>query len=268
VLTNHHVIRGADQIQVALRDGRETLAEVIGTDPESDLAVLRIDLESLPVIKLTDTTRIAVGDVALAIGNPFGVGQTVTMGIISATGRSHLGLNAYEDFIQTDAAINPGNSGGALVNAKGALVGINTAIFSRSGGSQGIGFAIPANLARNILDELVTRGRVIRGWMGIEAQELNQELAASFGLQTAAGMIIAGVVPNGPADRAGLQPGDVLLEVDGRPVLDPRRTMSEIAAEAPGTRLPLTVVRGGERREVIIELGERPTPEARRADGA
>ncbi|TDR53806.1 serine protease DegS [Halomonas ventosae] len=266
VLTNHHVIRGADQIQVALRDGRETLAEVIGTDPESDLAVLRIDLDSLPVIELTDTTRVAIGDVSLAIGNPFGVGQTVTMGIISATGRSHLGLNAYEDFIQTDAAINPGNSGGALVNAEGALVGINTAIFSRSGGSQGIGFAIPANLARNILEELVTRGRVIRGWMGIEAQELNQELAASFGLQTPAGVIIAGVVPDGPADRAGLQPGDVLLEVDGQPVLDPRRTMSDIAAVAPGTRLPLTIVRGGERRELTIELGERPTPETRRPD--
>ena len=266
VLTNHHVIRGADQIQVALRDGRETLAEVIGTDPESDLAVLRIDLESLPVIELTDTTRIAVGDVSLAIGNPFGVGQTVTMGIISATGRSHLGLNAYEDFIQTDAAINPGNSGGALVNAEGALIGINTAIFSRSGGSQGIGFAIPANLARNILEELVTRGRVVRGWMGIEAQELNQELAASFGLQTPAGVIIAGVVPDGPADRAGLQPGDVLLEVDGKPVIDPRRTMSDIAAVPPGTRLPLTVVRGGERLEMTIELGERPTPAPRRPD--
>ncbi|MEQ6887584.1 Do family serine endopeptidase [Halomonas sp. CS7] len=260
VLTNHHVIRGADQIQVALRDGRETLAKVIGTDPESDLAVLRIELESLPVIELTDTTQIAIGDVSLAIGNPFGVGQTVTMGIISATGRSHLGLNAYEDFIQTDAAINPGNSGGALVNAEGALIGINTAIFSRSGGSQGIGFAIPTNLARSILEELVVRGRVIRGWMGIEAQELNQELAASFGLKNPIGVVIAGVVPDGPGDRAGLQPGDVLLEVDGEPVLDPRQTMSDIAAVEPGTRLPLTVVRGGERREVTIELGERPTP--------
>ena len=260
VLTNHHVISGADQIQVALRDGRETLAEVIGTDPESDLAVLRIDLDELPVIELTDSTRVAVGDVSLAIGNPFGVGQTVTMGIISATGRSHLGLNAYEDFIQTDAAINPGNSGGALINPEGALVGINTAIFSRSGGSQGIGFAIPTNLARNILEEIVTQGRVIRGWLGIEAQELNPELAASFGLEAPTGVIIAAVVPKGPADQAGLQAGDVLLEVDGQPILDPRQTMSEIAAVAPGSQLPVTVVRGGETMRVTLEVAERPTP--------
>ncbi|MDR5868383.1 Do family serine endopeptidase [Halomonas koreensis] len=260
VLTNHHVIRGADQIQVALRDGRETLAEVVGTDPESDLAVLRIDLEDPPVIALADSRRVAIGDVSLAIGNPFGVGQTVTMGIISATGRSHLGLNAYEDFIQTDAAINPGNSGGALIDPQGALVGINTAIFSRSGGSQGIGFAIPANLARNILEEIVTRGRVVRGWLGVEAQELNPELAASFGLEAPGGVIISGVIPDGPADRAGLQPGDVLLEVDDRPILDPRQTMSDIAAVAPGTRLPVTVVRGGERLEVTLRVAERPTP--------
>ncbi|PMR68742.1 Do family serine endopeptidase [Halomonas heilongjiangensis] len=263
VLTNHHVIGGADQIQVALRDGRETLAEVIGTDPESDLAVLRIDLDGLPVIELADSGDVAVGDVSLAIGNPFGVGQTVTMGIISATGRSHLGLNAYEDFIQTDAAINPGNSGGALINAEGALVGINTAIFSRSGGSQGIGFAIPANLARNILEALVTQGRVIRGWLGIEAQELNQELAASFGLQAPRGVVIAGVTPGGPAALAGLQPGDVLLAVDGRQILDARMAMSDIAAVEPGTELPLTVLRGGESLEVTLEVGERPAPELR-----
>ncbi|WP_346301877.1 Do family serine endopeptidase [Halomonas sp. BM-2019] len=266
VLTNHHVIGGADQIQVALRDGRETLAEVIGTDPESDLAVLRIDLDTLPVIELADSTEVAIGDVSLAIGNPFGVGQTVTMGIISATGRSHLGLNAYEDFIQTDAAINPGNSGGALINAEGSLVGINTAIFSRSGGSQGIGFAIPANLAANILEELVTQGRVIRGWLGVEAQELNPELAASFGLQAPRGVVIAGVVPGGPADQAGLQPGDVLLAIDNRPILDARVTMADIAAVAPGETLPLTVVRGGETLEVILEVGERPAPELRRPE--
>ncbi|WP_404374848.1 Do family serine endopeptidase [Vreelandella aquamarina] len=260
VLTNHHVINGADQIQVALRDGRETLAEVVGTDPESDLAVLRITLDNLPVIELADSEEVAVGDVALAIGNPFGVGQTVTMGIISATGRSHLGLNAYEDFIQTDAAINPGNSGGALVNPEGALVGINTAIFSRSGGSQGIGFAIPANLAHSILDELVTRGRVIRGWLGIEAQALSRELAASFGLRTPQGVIVAGVVSGGPAAQAGLQPGDVLLSIDGQVILDARATMSDIASIPPGTSLPLTIVRGGERMEMTLEVGERPVP--------
>ncbi|MDN3522372.1 S1C family serine protease [Halomonas ramblicola] len=266
VLTNHHVIGGADQIQVALRDGRETLAEVIGTDPESDLAVLRIELDDLPVIELADSSEAAIGDVALAIGNPFGVGQTVTMGIISATGRSHLGLNAYEDFIQTDAAINPGNSGGALIDPEGAMVGINTAIFSRSGGSQGIGFAIPANLARNILEELVTQGRVIRGWLGVEAQELNPELAASFGLQAPRGVVIAGVVPDGPADQAGLRPGDVLLAIDGRPILDARETMSDIAAVEPGESLPLTVIRGGETMEVTLEVGERPPPELRRPE--
>ncbi|MGP9797235.1 Do family serine endopeptidase [Halomonas sp. 86] len=258
VLTNHHVINGADEIQVALRDGRETLAEVIGTDPESDLAVLHIDLEDLPVIEIADSADVAVGDVALAIGNPFGVGQTVTMGIISATGRNHLGLNAYEDFIQTDAAINPGNSGGALINPDGALVGINTAIFSRSGGSQGIGFAIPANLAHSVLDELVTQGRVIRGWLGIEAQALSRELAASFGLRTPQGVIVAGVASGGPADEAGLEPGDILLSVNGQTVLDARATMSNIASIPPGTTLPITIVRGGERIDISLEVGERP----------
>jgi len=260
VLTNHHVTNGADKIQVALRDGRESIAEVIGTDPESDLAVLRIPLDNLPVIKLSNSENTAIGDVALAIGNPFGVGQTVTMGIISATGRSHLGINAYEDFIQTDAAINPGNSGGALINPNGALVGINTAIFSRSGGSQGIGFAIPANLAHSVLNELVTQGRVIRGWLGIEAQTLSRELAASFGLRNPQGMIIAGAIKGGPADQAGLQPGDVLLAVDGQPVLDARATMSNIAAIKPGTRLPVTIVRNGERQDLTLEVAERPIP--------
>ncbi|MCE8014625.1 Do family serine endopeptidase [Halomonas sp. MCCC 1A17488] len=266
VLTNHHVIDGADEIQVALRDGRETLAEVIGTDPESDLAVLRIDLEQLPVIHLADTEDVVVGDIAMAIGNPFGVGQTVTMGIISATGRSHLGLSAYEDFIQTDAAINPGNSGGALINAEGSLVGINTAIFSRSGGSQGVGFAIPTRLARTILEDLVTQGRVIRGWLGIEAQEMTQDLAASFGLQAPRGVVISAVVPDGPAARAGLRPGDVLLEVDGRPILDARAAMSDIAAIEPGATLPLTLVRSGETFTVDLEVGERPLPPSRRPE--
>ncbi|MCE8023606.1 MULTISPECIES: Do family serine endopeptidase [Halomonadaceae] len=266
VLTNHHVIDGADEIQVALRDGRETLAEVIGTDPESDLAVLRIELDNLPVIEISDTNDVAVGDIAMAIGNPFGVGQTVTMGIISATGRSHLGLSAYEDFIQTDAAINPGNSGGALVNAEGALVGINTAIFSRTGGSQGVGFAIPMRLASTILDDLVTQGRVIRGWLGVEAQEMTQDLAASFGLVAPRGVVISGVVPEGPAAEAGLRPGDVLLEVDGRPILDARAAMSDIAAIQPGATLPLTLVRSGETFTVDLEVGERPLPPSRRPE--
>ncbi|WP_163649870.1 Do family serine endopeptidase [Modicisalibacter sp. 'Wilcox'] len=260
VLTNNHVIQGADQIQVALRDGRETLATLVGTDPDSDLAVLKIDLGKLPVIRLADSEKIAVGDVSLAIGNPFGVGQTVTMGIISATGRNHLGLSAYEDFIQTDAAINPGNSGGALVNAQGALVGINTAIFSRSGGSQGIGFAIPTNLAREILRQIITHGRVIRGWLGIEAQEITPNLAASFGLKAAQGVVISSVLPNGPGDKAGLQPGDVMTAIDGKPILDPRVAMADIAEIKPGTQLPVTIIRGGERRTVTIEVGERPIP--------
>lgn len=260
VLTNHHVINDADQIQVALRDGRETLAEVIGTDPESDLAVLRIGLDDLPVIELTDSSHSAVGDISLAIGNPFGFGQTVTMGIISATGRNHLGLTAYEDFIQTDAAINPGNSGGALINPEGSLVGINTAIFSRTGGSQGIGFAIPTNLARSILEEIVTQGRVIRGWLGIEAQELNPELAISFGLEAHAGVIIAGVTPDGPADQAGLMPGDIVLEINGRSTIDPRRTMADIAAVEPGSQIPISIVRGGERMDFTLDVAERPIP--------
>ena len=258
VLTNHHVISGADEIQVALRDGRETLADVIGTDPESDLAVLKIDLADLPVIPLGNSQNVAVGDVSLAIGNPFGVGQTVTMGIISATGRNHLGLSAYEDFIQTDAAINPGNSGGALVNAAGALVGINTAIFSRSGGSQGIGFAIPVNLARGILDELIAHGRVVRGWLGLEVQEITSGLAASFGLNAAQGVIVSSVVQGGPAQRAGLRPGDVLLAIDDKPILDPRVAMADIADIEPGTQLPLKVVRNGETLEIEIVAGERP----------
>ncbi|SHF50606.1 serine protease DegS [Modicisalibacter ilicicola DSM 19980] len=260
VLTNHHVIRGADQIQVALRDGRETLAKVIGTDPESDLAVLKIDLDDLPIITLVDSESAEVGDVSLAIGNPFGVGQTVTMGIISATGRNQLGLSAYEDFIQTDAAINPGNSGGALINAEGALVGINTAIFSRSGGSQGIGFAIPANVAREILDELVRHGRVIRGWLGLEVQEITSDLAASFGLNAAQGVVVASVLPESPAQRAGVQQGDVLLSINGKPILDPRVAMADIADVEPDTTLPVKLMRNGETLQVEIEVGERPVP--------
>ena len=261
ILTNQHVIRGADQIQVALRDGRETLAQLVRTDPESDLAVLKIGLDGLPVIRLADSEKIAVGDISLAIGNPFGVGQTVTMGIISATGRNQLGLSTYEDFIQTDAAINPGNSGGALVNAQGALVGINTAIFSRSGGSQGIGFAIPTNLARDILSQIITNGRVIRGWLGIEVQEVTANLASSFGLNAIQGVVVANVVPGGPGAEAGLQPGDVMTAIDGKPIIDPRVAMADIAEIAPGTRLPVTYIRGGKRYTVEVVVDERPRPQ-------
>ncbi|HET8791265.1 MAG TPA: Do family serine endopeptidase, partial [Modicisalibacter sp.] len=260
VLTNHHVIRGADQIQVALRDGREALAEIVGTDPESDLAVLKIDLDNLPVISFAQSQDAEVGDIALAIGNPFGVGQTVTMGIISAKGRNHLGLTPYEDFIQTDAAINPGNSGGALINAKGALLGINTAIFSRSGGSNGIGFAIPTNLAREILNEIIVHGRVIRGWLGVEVQEITTDLAASFGLNAAQGVVIASVARGGPGDQAGLRPGDVLLTIDGKPIIDPRVAMADIADIEPGSTLPVKFVRDGEVLTVEIKVGERPIP--------
>jgi len=260
ILTNNHVISDADEIQVALRDGREAIARVIGTDPDSDLAVLKIDMDNLPVIKLSDSEDIAIGDVTLAIGNPFGVGQTVTMGIISATGRDHLGLSRYEDFIQTDAAINPGNSGGALVDANGSLIGINTAIFSRSGGSQGIGFAIPANLARSILDDIVTQGRVIRGWLGLDAQQMTPDLASSFGLKALSGVIVANVAPGGPSDKAGLRPGDILLAIDGKPILDPRETQVDIAEISPGTQLPLTIMRGGKKRQITVNVGERPQP--------
>ncbi|OHV12240.1 S1C family serine protease [Kushneria phosphatilytica] len=258
ILTNNHVISGADEIQVALRDGRETLARVIGTDPETDLAVLKIDLDNLPVISLADSAKLRIGDVALAIGNPFGVGQTVTMGIISAVGRNHLGLNAYEDFIQTDAAINPGNSGGALVNADGALVGINTAIFSRTGGSQGIGFAIPTDLARDILNDIVTKGRVVRGWLGIEAHEVPSALANSLNINAPRGVIVSDVVNGSPADKAGVKPGDVLLSVDGKTMLDAQSAMVDVAELDPGEKLPLKLYRDGKTIQVTVTVGIRP----------
>ena len=260
LLTNNHVTSGADQIVVALKDGRETTARVIGTDPETDLAVLKIDLKNLPAITVGRSDNIRIGDVALAIGNPFGVGQTVTMGIISATGRNQLGLNTYEDFIQTDAAINPGNSGGALVDANGNLTGINTAIFSKSGGSQGIGFAIPVKLALEVMKSIIEHGQVIRGWLGIEVQPLTQELAESFGLKDRPGIVVAGIFRDGPAQKAGLLLGDVILSIDGEPAGDGRRSMNQVARTKPSDKIAIQVMRNGKELTLTAEVGLRPPP--------
>jgi serine protease DegS len=258
VLTNNHVITGADEVKVLLQDGRSTRAEVVGVDKDTDLAVLRITLDDLPSVAIGSTENLRVGDVALAIGNPFGVGQTVTLGIISATGRTQLGINRYEDFVQTDAAINPGNSGGALINAYGELIGINTAIYSRSGGSQGIGFAIPAYLASNVMKQIIERGHVERGWLGIEAQDLTPQLAESFQLEDTDGMLVAGVLRGGPADQAGLQPGDVVKSINGRPVDSARSAMSQIAQAGPGVELKIEGRRNGDRLAVTATTGRRP----------
>lgn len=261
LLTNNHVTAGADQIIVALKDGRETLARVIGSDPETDLAVLKIDLPDLPAITLGRSDSIRIGDVVLAIGNPFGVGQTVTMGIISATRRNQLGLNTYEDFIQTDAAINPGNSGGALVDAQGNLLGINTAIFSRSGGSQGIGFAIPVKLALDVMRSIVEHGQVVRGWLGLEVQALTPELAESFGLLDSPGILVAGVYRDGPADKAGLQPGDVILKIADEGAQDGRTSMNQVARMKPGEKIKLNILRDGQPKSLTANIGVRPPPD-------
>jgi len=258
LLTNNHVTANAEQIVVALKDGRETLARVIGSDPETDLAVLKIDLADLPVITVGHSDRIRVGDVTLAIGNPFGVGQTVTMGIISATGRNQLGLNTYEDFIQTDAAINRGNSGGALVDAGGNLIGINTAIISESGGSQGIGFAIPVKLALEVMKSIIEHGQVIRGWLGVEVQSLTQELAESFGQEGRPGIVVAGVYRDGPAARAGLQPGDLILSIDRVQSADGRSSMNQVARARPGEKIDIDILRNGKPLTLTAEVGVRP----------
>ena len=261
LLTNNHVVLNADQIVVALKDGRETLARVIGSDPETDLAVLKIDLKNLPAITIGRSDTLRIGDIALAIGNPFGVGQTTTMGIISATGRNQLGLNNYEDFIQTDAAINPGNSGGALVDANGNLTGINTAIFTKSGGSQGIGFAIPINLAMEVMKSIIEHGQVIRGWLGIEVQPLTPDLAESFGLSGRPGIVVAGIFRDGPAQKAGLQLGDVILSIDGAPASDGRRSMNQVARIKPSDKISIQVLRNGKELKLTAEVGLRPPQE-------
>ncbi|MFC5472923.1 Do family serine endopeptidase [Paraherbaspirillum soli] len=258
ILTNNHVVEAADEIEVALADGRNASAKVVGTDPETDLAVIKIDLPNLPAITLGHVEQSSVGDVVLAIGNPFGVGQTVTMGIISALGRNHLGINTFENFIQTDAAINPGNSGGALVDTNGNLLGINTAIYSRTGGSLGIGFAIPVTTVKNVMESIINTGHVVRGYLGVEPQDITPELAESFGLTKKTGAIIAGVLKNGPADKAGLKPGDILVAVEGKSVADITDMMNQIAQLQPGSKAKLTVLR--KTRETTLEavIGKRP----------
>jgi serine protease DegQ len=263
LLTNHHVVEAADEIEVALADGRKLLAKVVGNDPETDLAVLRVNAEGLPAITFGSSDALRVGDVVLAIGNPFGVGQTVTGGIVSALGRTGLGINTFENFIQTDAAINPGNSGGALVDAGGNLVGINTAIFSRSGGSMGIGFAIPVSTAKMVLEQIVKSGGVTRGWIGVEVQEITPALADSFKLGAQRGALIAGVLRGGPADKAGVKPGDVLVEIQGKPVADPTAMLNVIAALPPGSSARMKLKRQGQDVEATINVGRRPKPQPR-----
>lgn len=258
ILTNHHVVAEADAIEVALADGRKLTAHRVGSDPESDLALLKVEANELPVITFANIESLAVGDVVLAIGNPFGVGQTVTQGIVSALGRDHLGINTFENFIQTDASINPGNSGGALVNTKGQLVGINTAIYSKSGGSMGIGFAIPATLAKQVLEQIADHGKVTRGWIGIETQDVTPALAESFGLEIAAGTIVTGILRHGPAAEGGLRPGDIIIEIEGQSATNSDKMLHLIASLKPNTHAALTVLREGEVIELNVRIGTRP----------
>ncbi|MEJ2310431.1 MAG: Do family serine endopeptidase [Gammaproteobacteria bacterium] len=257
IVTNNHVIADADQISVVLNDGKKLAARVVGTDPDSDIAVLKVDSRKLPAITIGDSSKLRVGDVVLAIGNPFGVGQTVTMGIVSATGRNQLGITNFENFIQTDAAINPGNSGGALIDAHGHLVGINTAIFSKSGGSQGIGFAIPVDMVRGIMKQLVETGRVSRGWLGLGGQDVTAALAESFGLKDVQGVLISNVFRGGAADRAGLRPGDVITMIDSHKITSAFDIVNAIGARRPGTDVVIRGWRGAERLEVTATLDDR-----------
>jgi serine protease Do len=260
ILTNNHVVENADEIKVALNDEREFTAKVVGRDDKSDVAVLKVDAKDLPYLHLANSDTLEVGDVVLAIGNPFGVGQTVTMGIVSATGRGNIGLD-YEDFIQTDAAINPGNSGGPLIDAEGRLVGINTAIISRSGGNQGIGFAIPVNLARSVMESLVKDGRVVRGFMGVNIQDVTPTLAKEFDLKDNDGALVADVTPGGPAEKAGLKAGDIITKFNGKPVRDSRHLKLHVAQISPNTKVPVEVLRDGSTKALTVQLKEFPRNE-------
>jgi len=258
ILTNNHVVESADEITVILNDGRRTQAKLVGTDPDTDLAVLKIKLDKLPVMVLSSADQLQVGDIVLAIGNPFGVGQTVTSGIVSALGRNQLGINTFENFIQTDAAINPGNSGGALVDVQGNLLGINTAIYSRSGGSMGIGFAIPVNTARQVLEGIVKQGQVVRGWIGVEPTEITPDLAKTFNVQRTSGVIITGVLQTGPAFKAGVRPGDVLLSVEGDAVRNVAELLTRVSALKPGQPARVKVLRQNDEIELTVTPGQRP----------
>ncbi len=260
ILTNHHVVESADEIEVALSDGRKAVASVVGADPETDLAVLKISLEKLPSMVFGDPSKLEVGDLVLAIGNPFGVGQTVTMGIISALERTQLGLSTFENFIQTDAAINPGNSGGALVDQNGNLIGINSAIYSRSGGSLGIGFAIPADLAKETFKQIVETGVVTRGWIGVQVQDISKELAESFNLSNTNGTLVAGVIQNGPAHKAGIRRGDILTAINAQKITDANKMLTIVAALEPEIVTSVTLLRNGIEIKLQIEVGTRPNP--------
>lgn len=261
ILTNNHVVDGAQDVKVTLQDGREFTAKVIGRDEKSDIAVIKIDATDLPVVPFADSQKVHVGDVVLAVGNPFGVGQTVTHGIVSATDRGGMGIEDYEDFIQTDAPINPGNSGGALVDVDGRLIGINTAILSRSGGNQGIGFAIPSDLARNVMTSLVQYGHVTRGYLGVMIQDVTPTLAQEFKLKEPAGALVGDVVPNGPADKAGLKDGDVVLQFNGNKVLDSRQLKLTVAETRPGAKVPVEILRNGSAKNIEVTVGQLPGTE-------
>jgi Do/DeqQ family serine protease len=264
ILTSNHVIESVDQIEIALADSRKVRARVVGTDPETDLAVLKVELEKLPSITFAQPEQLRVGDIVLAIGNPFGVGQTVTLGIVSGLGRSQLGITTFENFIQTDAAINPGNSGGALVDAGGNLVGVNTAIYSETGGTQGIGYAIPVSIARQVMEQIVQKGSVTRGWIGVALQDITPELAQSFNLSVSRGVLVIQVERGSPADKAGIKPGDFLLTVNGRPVADTTTMLNLVAALPPGQEATLRLTRNQTETELAVTIGRRPAPQQRK----
>ncbi|MCC6858314.1 MAG: DegQ family serine endoprotease [Bryobacterales bacterium] len=267
ILTNSHVVQGSTGIRVGLADKRELNGRIVGADPKTDIAVIRVDERNLPVLTLGDATKVAVGDFVLAVGNPFGVGQTVTQGIVSATGRRGLNIEQYEDFIQTDAAINPGNSGGALVNVRGELIGINTAILTGGGGNQGVGFAVPSNMARHIMEQILKHGRVIRGYLGVAIQDVTEPMAQAFGMKEARGVVVSDVTQGGPADRAGLKRGDVILQVNGEPAVDSAGVSLRIAQTAPGGKARLRILRDNREQEITATLGELPAERERTQGG-